>query len=462
MNRNTLIALRALCAAVVAGPCGLAHAQTIVKTAQLNPDTYHRYVMISATSWEAAQTWARARGADLATIDDASEELWVWNTFSGTASKYMIGLKADGVGNMAWSSGSSSDYRNWEPGEPKVTSNSRYTCVINQKWSVRNTNYAPFYVVEWNAGPVRVPEEYATLAGALAAMVSSGETELVVGPGSYTIPTTVTLTSQWWRPGSITGAGNDVTEIVYSGGAGGVGLSGDWTIKDAKWSRSGNSQIFYAKSGVISLEGLRIDGRNSSNFYGLVQIDPNAQLSVRRCRIRQAASVFGTGTSAAVQVSDSIIDDAGILTGVGMNSTFSNCTLVRVGINGFSLFLGRTRLINSILWDTTGLIGDSVSATNCNYHNFVIPGKGNFSVDPYWDPVTYELLEGSPCIDAGSISAMNGSALDVAGRPRVFGGGPDVGASEFMRGQCEADFNGDGFIDFYDFDEFVAAFEGGC
>ncbi len=35
-----------------------------------------------------------------------------------------------------------------------------------------------------------------------------------------------------------------------------------------------------------------------------------------------------------------------------------------------------------------------------------------------------------------------------------------VGA--FESGACISDFNGDGFLDFTDFDEFVAAFEGGC
>ena len=27
---------------------------------------------------------------------------------------------------------------------------------------------------------------------------------------------------------------------------------------------------------------------------------------------------------------------------------------------------------------------------------------------------------------------------------------------------CPVDFNADGFVDFFDYDDFVAAFEGGC
>jgi hypothetical protein len=418
--------------------------------------------MISAASWEAAQTWAQARGGYLATIEDGWEDGWIWAVFSPTANKYTIGLKVDSTGDYVWSGGADPGYRNWDSGEPKLTASNRYGCVINQKWSLRSTNYAPFYIVEWDAGPVRVPEEYPTLAGAFEAMASSGETRLTIGPGSYTISTPVTLTSQWWSPGVITGAGNDVTQITYTGGVGGVGFVGDWTIKDAKWARSGNTQLIFAKSGLVSLEGLRVDGQNSSSFWALIQVDPAAEVRASRCRIKATDSVFGTSGSGSVHVNDSVIEDSKIITGYGVRGTFSNCTMVRIGYNGQSMFFGPTRLINSILWDTSGLIGDAVNAVNTNYDNFPIPGPGNFSADPYWNPVTYELLEGSPCIDTGSMSAMLGSGLDLTGRPRIFGGGPDVGANEFLRGQCEADFNGDGFITFEDFDEFVAAFEQGC
>ena len=64
---------------------------------------------------------------------------------------------------------------------------------------------------------------------------------------------------------------------------------------------------------------------------------------------------------------------------------------------------------------------------------------------------------------------------DVAGNPRFtdipsvtdIGGGPgpvvDVGAFEFTPGPaCPIDFNHDGFVDFFDYDDFVAAFETGC
>jgi len=442
-------------------PCA-ARAQTIVKAAQTEPDSGRRYALISASNWEAAQAWAQARGGSLATIKNAYEDSWVSSTFSPTASKYTIGLKVDSAGNYMWSGGNDTGYRNWAPGEPKLTATNRYVYVANQTWALCSTSYVPFYVVEWSAGPIRVPEEYPTIDEAMAAMASSGEMRLVVGPGAYTLGSTVTLTCPAGFVGSITGAGNDVTQITYNGGVGGLGLDGNWEIKDAKWARSGDSQLFFAKNGFTSFERLKIDGQNSSSFWALIQVDPTAQLTVTRSRIRRADAVFGTSGVTLVQVSDSVIEDSKIVSGYGIRGTYSNCTMVGVGYNGLSIFLSPTRIINSILWNTASRPGDAVLATNSNCDRFVLPGFGNFREYPGWDPVTYELREGSLCIDAGSTSAMVGSGLDMLGRPRVFGAAPDVGAFEFTRAQCEADFNGDGFITFEDFDEFVTAFEEGC
>jgi hypothetical protein len=38
----------------------------------------------------------------------------------------------------------------------------------------------------------------------------------------------------------------------------------------------------------------------------------------------------------------------------------------------------------------------------------------------------------------------------------------DQFVTDFENGQLVADFNGDGFLDFFDFDDFVGAFEAGC
>jgi predicted outer membrane repeat protein len=86
----------------------------------------------------------------------------------------------------------------------------------------------------------------------------------------------------------------------------------------------------------------------------------------------------------------------------------------------------------------------------------------------------YSLAAGSPGIDAGSNAAVPAGLLtDFAGNGRFqddpavtdsgLGTAPivDVGAYEAPgTPDCPADFNGDGFLDFFDYDDFVACFEG--
>jgi hypothetical protein len=56
-----------------------------------------------------------------------------------------------------------------------------------------------------------------------------------------------------------------------------------------------------------------------------------------------------------------------------------------------------------------------------------------------------------------------GALVDFVGGTRLRGAGVDIGAYETdSSAACSVDFNLDGFVDFFDYDEFVAAFELGC
>jgi hypothetical protein len=61
----------------------------------------------------------------------------------------------------------------------------------------------------------------------------------------------------------------------------------------------------------------------------------------------------------------------------------------------------------------------------------------NIDTDPVWDttgPWPYSLLEGSPCIDAGTLDLPPGIVLpetDITGNPRVWGNSVDMGAYEY-------------------------------
>jgi hypothetical protein len=119
------------------------------------------------------------------------------------------------------------------------------------------------------------------------------------------------------------------------------------------------------------------------------------------------------------------------------------------------------------------------------------PGPGNFSQQPqflnapgsdnlYDRNDDYRLSPLSPCIDRGSTFARVGTAnvsvqRDAGGELRFVDAEPvnflpgiagvvDVGAFEHNPTVpiCAIDFNGDGFVDFFDYDAFVQGFEEGC
>jgi len=74
---------------------------------------------------------------------------------------------------------------------------------------------------------------------------------------------------------------------------------------------------------------------------------------------------------------------------------------------------------------------------NTPYHNTVIWGEGNIDADPLYqmgNEHPYQLGEGSPCIDAGTLDIPDYSfpETDIMGNPRIVGGSIDMGAYEFQ------------------------------
>jgi hypothetical protein len=180
-----------------------------------------------------------------------------------------------------------------------------------------------------------------------------------------------------------------------------------------------------------------------------------------------------------------------------------NCT---VASNGGSRSAGALVLIegdmtvdNSIVWGNTGVRGGgqdaaffvssslpttlSVNRSLIQGWDGTLPGVGSFDghprfvdADGFDDLVgtmddDFSLLSDSDAIDQGDLSLVpEGVTLDLARLDRfrqnamvpdaVAGGGNpvDCGAFEYQR-LCEAEFNADGFLDFFDFDAFVEVFE---
>jgi len=73
-------------AAAVSSLCGSASGLTLSQEI-VNPANGHKYVLLDASDWSTAQTEAVSLGGTLAIINDASEQSWVYSTFSTFASQ---------------------------------------------------------------------------------------------------------------------------------------------------------------------------------------------------------------------------------------------------------------------------------------------------------------------------------------------------------------------------------------
>ncbi len=146
-----------------------------------------------------------------------------------------------------------------------------------------------------------------------------------------------------------------------------------------------------------------------------------------------------------------------------------NCTFVA---NGF--FASSGSAVNQIFWPQSG---EELVLENCVFAGNETPGvvtgavvpvmysllqepadasgEGNVVGDPMFVDSAggdYRVLTGSPAIDAGDPSfSAEGSAVDLAGNPRVLCSRVDMGAYEYAGfGQI----NGDETVDVFDFDAF--------
>lgn len=128
-----------------------------------NPTNGHLYYAVSANSWTGAEAEAQSLGGHLVTINDETENNWIWETFAPlVGGPLWIGLSdADEEGTFVWSSGQSFTYSNWwcrseTDCEPNgLTDAEDYVEMNNYVWN-DNTN-APQFV-----GIVEVEEEQPT------------------------------------------------------------------------------------------------------------------------------------------------------------------------------------------------------------------------------------------------------------------------------------------------------------
>ncbi len=155
----------------------------------VNPLTGNVYYLLSANTWIASQSEAVSLGGNLATINDAAEDSWVFQTFSffgGSSRNLWIGL-TDAVqeGRFAWVGGEAVTYTNFGPGEPNNFGNEDYVVILGQ-------NFPPLFAGQWNDNP---SDSFAAYGSRVHGLV-----EVVAVPESGTsVLFSIGLLALWFR-----------------------------------------------------------------------------------------------------------------------------------------------------------------------------------------------------------------------------------------------------------------------
>ncbi|MBK8980170.1 MAG: hypothetical protein IPM29_30075 [Planctomycetes bacterium] len=259
-----------------------------------SPVNGHEYALTSPGRWDDAEQEARQAGAHLATVRNANEQAWIETTY-GTGQNLWIGLNDVRVeGQFEWSSGESTTWRNWCPGEPNGgggTDEDYVHIAAFPGWCVGDWNDAP--VERSYAGLMERASRATTLVWETSRGVSarSGH-DAVYDPGRQVAVYMDTVANQnqmefangTWRDIPAAAALPAVTgyaiapdpvrrRVVLFGGRTGSGqYTGTWTYDGNGWGstgvgtepgpRTGHAMAYDEASQVIVLFGGRApDGR---------------------------------------------------------------------------------------------------------------------------------------------------------------------------------------------------------
>jgi len=149
----------------------------------VDPANGHTYCLLAEAAWTASEAEATSLGGHLATINDAAEDTWVFQTFGTFDSvdrDLWIGLTSPAgdwtdPSTYGWADGSPSIYRNWRSGQPDlgVGQEDRYVVI----------NYAGFGDV-WDNYP---DSGFGGLANGVMEMVPEPGALLVFGIGAVAV-----------------------------------------------------------------------------------------------------------------------------------------------------------------------------------------------------------------------------------------------------------------------------------
>jgi hypothetical protein len=483
------LAVIAVIVVIAGGPLALTQAQTIVQGPVVYPATGSRFYVVQAADWNQARAFARARGGDLATVNDAAENEWIRaNLTVNNTRKLFIGLNdAETEGSFRWSDGSTSAYRNWDSGGSFNTNNNDYALMSGPTgtWQLTNATFSQFAVVEIS-GPLKVPQEFQTIDAALEYADDLPSAVVDISSGTYTLTTALNLSGQV----TVRGVGPVAPTIRSAAGIPFFAIFGQWTFDNIAFvdrSRTYGSITLNSSAGTMTFRDCTFSsefGRASlpilSAFIGSVRAE--------RCTFTtvSAAAAPLSGNAGNFVMINCVFNDLTTVTTPGTGTDFFaiNCTFHRVGdltqvfAPGWS-----TTVTNSVFSNVSGQVNRNGVSINYSLVPFEIPlTTGNIMGAPLYVNAAagdFRLRPGTAGVDKGSINALfaarPSNAADASGAMRFVDDptavdGPvagvpwalDMGALETQSTSCPADFNNDGVADFFDYLDFVAAFDSGC
>jgi hypothetical protein len=465
-----------------------ASAQSIIQGPVYSPVTGSRYTVIQGANWTQMRDFARAQGADLTTIESIAENTWINANLTANGSrKLFIGLSdAETEGTYRWSDGSTSTFRNWTNGNPGNNANEDHVLIAGATgtWDVRSANFTSFAVME-RAGDIRVPEEFPSLAGALVfAAAAGGPVTVRVGPGVYSLPTQLQLGGQV----TVKGAGANATTISCDWIGTTLRLTGTWTFEDL--SIRGTTQAFgaleSASSTTTNLRRCIVSSQLGRGSFPLIFVSSGTLIAETTIFRNAGAALYipsPSSSSTAIFAVSCVFDNLNNVTDEFGNGTFRgvNCTFHNVGdTNGFFGSGIQAQIVNSLIANPTGPYQRSGVFYYYSMGTGIQQLDGNIDAAPQLvNPAAgnYSLVPNAPGTDAADFNTLmqvsNTYLLDAAGNPRLVDNpnvpdGPragtpaalDMGAYESQ--PCPADFNLDGTADFFDYLDFVQAFDAGC
>jgi hypothetical protein len=117
-----------------------------------NPTTTHYYAATVANeTWEQAQAEALLVGGHLVTVNDATEESWLRNTFDRSYNYWIGFTDHQQERTWGWDSGETVSYTNWAPDEPNDFGPADVGTEWQQYYTYEGEDYA---IMNWIIGDV--------------------------------------------------------------------------------------------------------------------------------------------------------------------------------------------------------------------------------------------------------------------------------------------------------------------